>query len=141
MDRISSLSFLAVALLPASMCWASVNPGMPPALTVGSVTYLSGGADPAQEKAMRSEAAKYPLELDFLWGRGAKETELRNVEWSIRNAAGHELLDASSNGPVILVALPNGRYTVTGHYEGKPISHVVDVHKGRHETVALEWPQ
>jgi hypothetical protein len=108
---------------------------------VGSITYLNGGRDAAQAQAMRSEAARYPLELQFLWGRGAKETAIGNVDWSIQNTAGHRLLDASSNGPLVLASMPNGRYRVTAHYEGKTLSRVVNVHKDTHETVVLEWPQ
>lgn len=140
-NRIVSLNLLAMALFPASLCWASMEPGSPPAQTVGSITYLSGGADPAQAKAMQNEAAGFPLELDFLWGRGAKETPIGSVEWSIRNAAGHALLDASSNGPEVLASLPDGRYTVTARYDRMQLSRVINVHKGMHDTIVLEWPE
>jgi hypothetical protein len=140
-NRIPLLSLVAVAVFPASLCWASISRDTPPAITVGSITYLNGGRDAAQAQAIRSEAARYPLELDFLWGRGAKETPIGNVEWSIHNAAGHKLLDASSNGPLVLASLPNGRYRVTARYEDKTLSRVVNVHQGTHETVLLEWPQ
>jgi hypothetical protein len=140
-NRISSLCLFVVAVFPASLCWASINPDTPPAITVGSITYLNGGRDVTQATAMRSEAARYPLELDFLWGRGAKETPIGNVDWSIQNAAGHRLLDASSNGPLVLASLPNGRYRVTARYQDRTLSRVVNVRQGTHETVLLEWPQ
>lgn len=140
-NRILLMSLFATTVLPASLCWASINPETPPPITVGSITYLNGGRDATQAQAMRSEAARYPLELQFLWGRGAKETSIGNVDWSIQNATGHRLLEASSNGPLVLASLPNGRYRVTARYEGKTLSRVVNVHKGTHETVVLEWPQ
>jgi hypothetical protein len=114
---------------------------LPPAQSVGPVTYVSGGGDPAQAQAMRRAAAHYPLELDLLWGRGAKETPIAGVEWSIRNAAGRTLVDATSTGPLVLASLPDGRYTVTARYEATALSRVVDVHERRHDTVVLEWPQ
>ncbi len=137
-NRILWASLLAMSL-PVSTVWASISHDMPPAKTAGPVTYFSGGSTPAQTEAMDSEAAGYPLELLFLWGRGQKETAVA-VEWSIRNAAGHELLDARSSGPEVLASLPDGRYRVTARYKETTLSRVVNVHRGMHDTVILEWP-
>jgi hypothetical protein len=136
-NRTLLLTLLAITTFPA---WASISSDLPRAQSAGSVKYLSGGSDPAQAKAMRSEAPGYPLELDFLWGRGQKETQLTGVQWSIGDAAGHQLVNASSGGPEVLASLPDGRYTVTARYEETTLSRVVSVHKGIHDTVVLEWP-
>jgi hypothetical protein len=137
-NRMLWLSLLAMTPLAASTAWASSS-DMPPAKTAGPITYFSGGSTSAQSEAMNSEADRYPLEMLFLWGRGQKETPL-DVEWSIKNAAGHELVDARSSGPEVLASLPDGRYTVTGRYNETTLSRVVTVHKGKHDDVVLEWP-
>ncbi|HTP48077.1 MAG TPA: hypothetical protein VMQ50_14285 [Casimicrobiaceae bacterium] len=138
-DRILRSSLLATAMLPASMAWATISAELPPARTAGPVTYLSGGGDPAQARAMDAAAHGYPLELLFFWGRGQKETPVP-VEWSIKNAAGRELLDARASGPEVLASLPDGRYTVTARYEERTLSRVVLLHRGMRDTVILEWP-
>lgn len=138
-NRILWLSLLAATPFAASTGWASVNADIPSAKTAGPVTYLSGGSDPAQAKAMNSEASRYPLELLFFWGRGQKETPI-DVEWSIKNAAGHELVDARSSGPEVLASLPNGRYTVTARYDETTLSRVVNIRRGMHDNVVMEWP-
>jgi hypothetical protein len=140
-NRMFLSSALFVTLAPAMSAWASVNSDLPPRQVHGSVVYLSGGSSAAQAVAMRSERANYPLELNFLWGRGAKETPIAVVDWSIKNAAGHSLLDASSSGPVVLASVPDGRYTVTARYEGRTLSRTATVRKGTHDTVVMEWPQ
>jgi hypothetical protein len=139
-NRILS-SALAALLVPAAIAFASTNPDLPSRHVEGSVAYLSGGSDPAQAAAMRGEAARYPLELDFLWGRGAKETPVAAADLAIKDAAGHPLVAAPSGGPVLLASVPEGRYTVTARYEGKEVSRVVNVRKGTHDTVVMEWPQ
>jgi len=132
------LSVLVMTPLTASAAWASIDSNMP-AKTVGQVTYVSGGSTPAQTRTLDSEARGYPLELLFLWGRGQKETPV-DVSWSIKNAAGHELVDAHANGPEILATLQNGRYTVNARYDHEEtVSRVVNVHKGAHDEVDLEW--
>jgi hypothetical protein len=132
---------LLIAAPAARAAMHSTTGELPPAQTVGQVTYVSGGSDPVQAQAMRRAATHYPLELDLLWGRGAKETPIAGVEWSIQNSAGRKLVDAHSSGPLVLASLPDGRYTVTARYEGDKLSRVVDVHRGRHDTVVLEWPE
>jgi hypothetical protein len=132
-------SLLAVTPFAVSIAWASVDSEMPPAKTAGSVTYFTGGSTPGQAKAMNGAAARYPLEMLFLWGRGQKETPV-DVEWSIKNAAGHELVDARSSGPEVLASLPDGRYTVTARYKETTVSEAVTVRKGMHDDVVLEWP-
>ena len=134
-------SALAALLVPAAIAVASTNPDLPSRHVQGSVAYLSGGSDLAQAAAMRSESARYPLELDFLWGRGAKETPVAAVDWAIKDAAGHPLVGAPASGPVVLASVPEGRYTVTARYEGKEVSRAVNVRKGTHDTIVMEWPQ
>ena len=131
------------ALMPVSLALASTSEAgdMPLTHYSGPIAYLSGGDAPAQAAAMDAAAARYPLELDFLWGRGAKETALPAVDWSIQSASGREMLDAPASGPVVLATLPNGRYTVTAHYDGDTLSRPVHVRQGIHDDVVLEWPR
>jgi hypothetical protein len=128
-------------LMPATIAWASVNHDLPPKQVHGSIVYRSGGSDPAQAAAMDSAESKYPLELDFLWGRGAKETPVKVSDWSIESPAGHALLEASPGGPVVLASIPDGRYTVTASYDGKSLTRTATVRNGAHDIVVLEWAQ
>lgn len=134
-------SLWAMTTLPAAAAWATPNGTLPPEHTAGSIAYLSGGSDPVQASEMRNVAARYPLEVEFLWGRGAKETDIAGVDWSIRDVAGHVLVDQRSGEPIVLAALPDGRYNVTGTYDGTTLSRVVTVRKGSHNDLLLEWPE
>ena len=91
---------------------------------------------------MQSDAKQYPLELQFLWGRGAKETPVAVSKWSIQDAkTGHVLASGQSGGPIILASLPNGRYAVLATYDGNTLKRYVPVKKGLQEDALLEWPQ
>ena len=103
------------------------------------MTYLSGGSAPAQEQAMDSDAKQYPLEVRFIWGRGAKETLVTASDWSIRDAAGHVLAAGHAGGPIILASLPNGRYIVRATHDGNTVARTVQVEKGVQDDVLLEW--
>ena len=135
------VSLLAMTTLPAGAAWATRDGTLPPEQKAGSVAFLSGGSDPGQASAMQNAAARYPLEVEFLWGRGAKETDIAGVDWSIRDEDGHVLLDRRSGDPIVLASLPDGRYNVTATYDGTTLSRVVTVRKGLHDDLLLEWPQ
>ena len=132
----------ALAVPATSTTMKTTMSQLPPAEHVGPVTYLSGGADAKEAEAMRHATANYPLELDFLWGRGAKESQIGNVDWSLKNdTTGQTLINANATGPMVLASLPDGHYTVTATYDGKALARDVSVQKGQHDRVVLEWPQ
>ena len=140
--QITQLSALVVLGASASVGMAAFAPEVMPAHHVGEVTYLDIDGRAVERGVLKQKvAASYPLEIDFLWGRGAKQSEVDGVKWTIANAAGRTLVTAPPSGPVVLAALPDGRYTVTGWYEGTPSKRTVTVHYGEHSTVPLEWGQ
>jgi hypothetical protein len=132
---------LALAGPAANATMKSTMSEIPPAQHAGPVTYVSGGGDAVQADALQRQAAKYPLEFDFLWGRGAKETAIANVDWSLKNDKTGQAVDAHSTGPMVLASLPDGHYTVTATYDGKTLSRDVDVQRRKHDQLLLEWPE
>lgn len=114
---------------------------LPTAEHAGPITYLSGGSDARQADAMRHATASYPLELDFLWGRGAKESPIANVDWSLKNDKTGQAIAAHSTGPIVLATLPDGHYTLRATYDGKSLTRDVSVQKGKHDRLVLEWPE
>jgi hypothetical protein len=138
--RIALLSALAAFGAPAAVGLAASAPDSIVAHHSGPVTYVDIDRYAIQEGVLeQKEAPMYPLELDFLWGRGAKQIQLEGVKWSLADAAGHSLVEAPAGGPVILAALPEGRYVVTGWFNGTPVKRTVTVRDGEHTTVPLEW--
>jgi len=133
---------LALAGPALSAAAPSTMSQLPPAQHAGPVTYVNGGAEAMQADAMDHASASYPLELDFLWGRGAKESEISHVDWSLKNdRTGQTMVEAQATGPMVLASLPDGRYTVTATHDGKTLTRDVSVQKGKHDRVLLEWPQ
>lgn len=134
-------ALVAATSAAATLAWASTNPELPVVHREGPVAYVTGGSTLGQERAMQDEAAQYPLELQFLWGRGAKETPVTVSHWSIRDGYGHEVAAGKEGGPILLASLPDGRYVVSATYDGNIVNRVVRVSRGVHDDVLLEWPQ
>jgi hypothetical protein len=132
-------SFLVVISAAASMVWARSE--LPGAQHAGPLTDVPGGNTPAQQQATQNDAMRYPLEVRFLWGRGAKETPVNAYRWSIRTATGHVAAMGSSSGPIVLASVRDGRYTVQATYHDVTVTRPVQVRRGVHKYVLLEWPQ
>lgn len=131
-------SALSLALISAPAAYANTNPDLlPPVLKSGSVTYMSGGISREQKFAMERDSSRYPLELHFLAEGPAYA--LVYVPVTIRDSSGRVVLDASSDGPLMLADLPDGRYTVSAWYKGQEEKLQVDVRHGQQQTLAFDW--
>ena len=130
---------LAAALCAATGAWAATSASLPPEQTSGPVTYLSGGVGEDQQAAMQQAATKYPLELWFTQGAKAAEVFMANVPVTIKDRTGKVILDARSDGPLMLAKLPDGRYTITAQHSGKTERRKVKIEHGRQETVVFNW--
>lgn len=75
----------------------------------GSARYVCGGIGSDESTAMRAAMKDHPLSLLFARADGAY---LADVAVTIRSASGREALALRADGPVCLVDLPAGRYTV-----------------------------
>ena len=99
---------------------------------------MSGGIDRHQALAMKLAASRYSLQLDFLLP-GKAYGVLAYIPVTIKDAAGHIVLDRASDGPLMLVQLPEGRYTVTAKNAGKTETIGLSIVRGQHRTVAFDW--
>ena len=89
----------------------AVGATLPQPKMENGITYLSGGIGNDEAVAMKAEAKSYPLSMIFSAG---KDNEyLADVKVNIKDKAGKDVLNAVSNGPIILVKVPAGRYSMS----------------------------
>jgi len=128
----------AIALgvaLPAAA--TSMSSSLPKLETQSGVTYLSGGIGSSEAQSMKAEAKHYPLSLTFSAG---KDNEfLASVPVTIENSAGKKVLDTVSYGPIMLVKLPAGKYTISAEAYGKTYRRVVQVKAKGDTPLYFHW--
>lgn len=78
-------------------------------------TVISGGVGEEEEAYMQSVQHNYNTKLVFTGERGMY---LADVAVSIRDKNGKEVVNGVSDGPMLLVELVPGRYTVQAETEG-----------------------
>jgi hypothetical protein len=141
MKSTSTLIAGAVALGLAVPAWAgsAMDYTLPQSKTENGITYLSGGVGKPEAAAMRDEARHYPLSMVF---SAARDNEfLADVQVTIKNNAGKEVLSTVSDGPIMLVRLPAGRYTVAAEAHGKTLHRSVQVPAKGDRQVSFHWAQ
>lgn len=136
MKAASKLSAGALALALAVPAFAAA---LPQPKTEHGITYLSGGVGEDQSAAMKAEAKHYPLSLVFSAGKYGEY--LANVPVTIKDPTGKVVLDAVADGPIMLVKLPPGRYSVAATRKGSALHEAVAVKAKGDTQVAFHWPQ
>jgi len=112
---------------------------VPAAQMQGDVRYVTGGVGVDEAKAMRAEAAKYPLTLEFLVKTGKVDEFAGLVSVDISKSGGGSIFSANSDGPMMLVDLPPGKYHVKVTRKGREKSRDVELTKGGHVGATFEW--
>ena len=123
---LAQLAFVAAcasASLAVSAQTAGAGGAIPPMEGQGDVKYVCGGIGLSQSTAMREAMSKHPLSLLFARPDG---NYLADVQVRIERD-GKDVLSTLAAGPVCLIDLPNGKYTVHASKGGTQKSRSVTV--------------
>jgi hypothetical protein len=135
-----TLLLLAMAMLSAPVASAADEARR----SSGAVDYVSGGIGKEEADALKQQSADYALTLEFASARSAEGDTgagayVADVRVDIRDAQGRQMLDTTSTGPLLLVRLPPGDYTVVADWNGVRKQHSVDIPDGARRHVVFMW--
>lgn len=134
-------ALLAVALGLSAVGSARAAPtALPPVHHAGKVDYLSGGIGHDESAAIEKAAAHWPLLLEFAVQERPRAAFAADVQVSVRDAKGHEVLHAPASGPLLLARLAPGRYEVRARYAGRELTEQVRVVRGHPAKAVFLWP-
>jgi hypothetical protein len=133
-------SAASVGALAFALSVSAAAGTLPVAVTENGITYLSGGFDHEEALAMQAEARSYPVSLVF--SAGERNESLADVKVTIKDTAGKVLLDAFSTGPIMLVKLPAGQYTISAlkSSPGAQLQRSVQVTARSEQRLDFHWP-
>ncbi|WP_051243229.1 carboxypeptidase regulatory-like domain-containing protein [Azohydromonas australica] len=97
---------------------------------------IVGGAGAASQQAMRQAASQYGLGMTFATRNG---DYVADVDVVIRDQKGHQVVSTVSEGPMMLVDLPGGRYQVEATYQGQEQQRQVTVPESGHRQLVMHW--
>ncbi len=134
-DKQGIAAIVLIVLAGILSTWAPDAPG---AAGDAPAVVVSGGVGKEEADRMRMLAAEYPLELVFVRRVDDREQFIADVRLSIADAAGRVLVDRES-GPMVLVRVPAGVYTISAEFGGESKTRRVAVGDGAHQKIALVW--
>ena len=104
--------------------------------TSNGFSYLSGGFGEDERERLRNITVGDNLELSFAL---QNKEYLGGANVLIKDAKGNNVLEAISEGPLFLVDLPAGSYTVEATAMGKTLKQAVHVPSKGHARVYFAW--
>ncbi|MCX7142742.1 MAG: carboxypeptidase regulatory-like domain-containing protein [Proteobacteria bacterium] len=123
-----------------SICFAgalSAAGNLPPLLTFEGVDYLTGGVGLDESAAIK--AAEKDFNLSLLFAQSKRGEFVSDVRVSVADKAGRAVLEAESDGPMLLARLPAGAYKVSAEYGGKVLVRTVKVDAKGVTRVGFVW--
>ncbi len=123
-DPVKQLLRGALACACAAAPWLAQaqSSAMPAMQSRGAGQYVCGGVGLDESTAMRAQMKDHPLSLLFARAGGAY---LADVDVTVKDSAGATALAMRADGPLCLVDLPAGRYTVEASSQGTVKSEAV----------------
>ena len=107
----------------------------------GTASYVSGGIGEDEAEAMRQASANYPLTLELATAAGGpRDAYISDARVDIRDGSGNPVISTTTQGPIMLVRLPAGTYTVDVGWHGTEKHKTVEVGGQRRQHVMLEFP-
>jgi hypothetical protein len=137
----AAIGLLSSATMAAAAAAAGVAPEVPPEQNYGAVSYRTGGVGMDEAQAMREISPHYPLTLTFA-ERAADGRSMftAGVDVQIVDASGAVRFDAVAEGPMMLVDLPSGEYTVKADLNGDDKATEVSLRSGEPSKLVFVWP-
>ncbi len=128
---------LASALSTSTQTWAQSKAPLPREQHRGAVTWISGGIGKDAADAMRAVASRYNVRLVLAVARKPSAAFLGAVPVRISDAKKRVVLDIKTDGPLLFLKLPPGRYTVRAEVGGPCPEQVV---AGQEQRISRDHP-
>ncbi len=102
----------------------------------GGISYVSGGVGADSTARMNSLAKDFNLKLVFALKSGDYVSE---VAIAIVDAAGKQLLDTKSEGPLFLTRLPRGSFKIAATFGGRTETRTVAISAEKLQTIDFRF--
>jgi hypothetical protein len=117
---------------------------LPPIQTRGEVQFVSGGIGKDEADAMKQAEAQFPLALEFAASAEKSASDapaplVSDAVVAIRDTRGRDVLSARSDGPLLLVRLPSGKYTIEVVWNGMRKTRTIALADGKRQHVVFDF--
>ncbi len=104
----------------------------------GPVLFVSGGVGEEERQQIENLSPDYPLQLLFAT-KGSPNEYLADVGVQIKDKDGKVVLDAVSQGPLLLAKMPPGKYSISADNDGVVKRQTIQVAGAKPHRVVFIW--
>lgn len=140
--RMSRLNRLLTAATLCGGLALGASPSLaqvPAVQSQNGISYITGGIGSDESEALKGAMKDYPLALIFARPQEGGAAYLSDVWVAIQDGRGKPVLNATAEGPYLLVKLPPGRYTVSAETGGEKQQHMLEVRTGKTTQQRFDW--
>jgi len=130
------LMMLSIIAALFSLGFSAVAADLTPQ-TIHGVTYVSGGVGMDEEATLRDMAKDYNLRLTF--AAKCNGDYIADVNVTIIDAKGNEVLNTAAEGPMLFARLAPGLYTVKMEHKGEVLEKRVHLSSRRPLAATFAW--
>lgn len=131
LTRLMMIGGLCAATLTGGDVLAQVERGVQ-----NGIAFENGGVSEEARVAINGSAPAFPLVLVFALSAG---DYLSDVRVRVSNGGGKPVFSLSDSGPIVLIGLPQGAYTVTVDRGGSEQSRRVTIGARTHQKTVFYW--
>lgn len=130
-------SFIASLMLIFGVhyCYAQ----LPEIESRSNLSCMIGGVGENESKAMREEAKKWPLNIEFSERVGKSDLWIAGAQLTIVNKAGNTIFEETCNGPLFLAKLVPGKYQLIATYQGVTQKRTIEIREGKSLKESFNW--
>ena len=112
---------------------------LPAVQTRSDMSCMMGGIGSDESKALRAEAKKWPLNIEFSERLGTKDAWVSGVHLKIIDAQKNTIFEESCNGPLFLAKLAPGSYDIVASYQDIEKKRQIKIVDGKSERISMNW--
>jgi hypothetical protein len=136
---LSRVLFSACLIFFSSLSLAQAD--IPDARVSQGIEYISGGIGSEESDAMLALGKKWPLVLEFSQDHPQRPLWVADVTVKILDQKKKLVFEALSDGPIMLLKMPSGKYDAEYTFEGKVLKRSLVVEEGKFQKQSIVWPR
>jgi hypothetical protein len=119
---------------------AAGSSSLPPIQSQGQTEFVTGGIGRDESEVMKREARAWPLLLELTQASAPRPEYISDVQITVKDKSGNTVLDATAEGPYMLIRLAPGKYSLDATYEAVTLHRDLKLEQGRNRKMVLVWP-
>ena len=137
----SAMATSAPAQAEASTAAPSASgASLPPVQSQGQTEFVTGGIGLDESEAIKKEGRSWPLMLEFAQASAPHPEYIGDVKITVKDKSGNVVLDATGEGPYMLIKLAPGKYSLDATYASVTLHRDLKLEKGQNRKITLLWP-